>query len=558
MNHKLWARTKFLWVFSILASAGSLAASPSVQEAIPASIAAVSAPDFDEVPSGSRIAVSIATEKGQRHVNHGIEHLNAGWDFEAGRHFAAAMLEDPECLMAHWGMLFALLDAGPESATARNAALERMMSLIEQGAGTELERGYAYGLIKLIEEGSQAGAVAFQKVAARFPNESQAAVMSALLGRGGFDAYGKANPAQEKSEAILQSLMQRNPRSPSPLVAYLMIRAEGAVTADLLKSARKLAAQWPTYPPYQHTLGHYEWRYGNAALAAEAFGRAESLYRAWMDQHQVSLADCPEWIKARCYRCFALEAAGDHEAALGLALELLATQADPTRAGSRGNRYLWWEAKTVGARLLLSRADADFADADGLMPEIEELAQVARVSTAPRYLAGLRLLVDARVQIRAGNLNAAWENMNALNEQIALMVQERPQAVAAGEISSWLRAHQGLEMLSYELRGDLAVLGVGSIRSAAFNWFSAASERQSPSSLLMPPVVLHSMAKKLGDWHIEAGMTEDAIDAYQRGAIFAPHDIKLLEWLHQALIDAGRAVEAEPVSAKIRTLNGGK
>ena len=51
---------------------------------------------------------------------------------------------------------------------------DRLLDLVEQGKGTELERGYAYGLIKYIEEGPAGAANAFRKVAEKFPNDLQA------------------------------------------------------------------------------------------------------------------------------------------------------------------------------------------------------------------------------------------------------------------------------------------------------------------------------------------------------------------------------------------------
>ena len=62
-----------------------------------------------------------------------LSELHGGWEFEASRHFAAAMREDPECLLAHWGMIMALLNPSPETNDARIAATDRLYGLIEQG-----------------------------------------------------------------------------------------------------------------------------------------------------------------------------------------------------------------------------------------------------------------------------------------------------------------------------------------------------------------------------------------------------------------------------------------
>ena len=188
---------------------------PDVEAAIPGPVKALGKPAMMEFPGGIQMAVSAATRRGAGlTVNQGLNHLHGGWEFEASRHFAAAMREDPECLLAHWGMVMALLNPSPETGPARNAATDRLLYLVDQGKGTELERGYAYGLIKYIEAGPTGGATAFRKVADQFPNDLQAGVFAALFRRGGYDDAGDATPDQEAAENSLLELMRKNPAKP--------------------------------------------------------------------------------------------------------------------------------------------------------------------------------------------------------------------------------------------------------------------------------------------------------------------------------------------------------
>ena len=84
-------------------------------------------------PAGIRMAVSTTSEEAQAHVNQGSTTSTGGWEFEASRHFAAAMREDPECLLAHWGMVMALLNPSPETGPARNAATDRLLGTRQSG-----------------------------------------------------------------------------------------------------------------------------------------------------------------------------------------------------------------------------------------------------------------------------------------------------------------------------------------------------------------------------------------------------------------------------------------
>ena len=267
MGRPWWAHenaTHLRWLAGILLTASVTAGQlPDVKQAIPPPVKALGKPVLRGFPGGIRMAVTAANDETQSHVNQGLNHLHGGWEFEASRHFAAAMREDPACLLAHWGMVMCLIDPAPESLAARDAAAERMLELIDLGGGTELERGYAYGLVKFIQEGPAAAANAFRKVAERFPNDLQAAVFAALFGRGGFDESGEATPDQETAEKRLLELIEKHPQSPVPLHALLFIRAEGADPSASLDLVHKLGGMVPDYPPFLHLTGHYEWRSGN-------------------------------------------------------------------------------------------------------------------------------------------------------------------------------------------------------------------------------------------------------------------------------------------------------
>ena len=390
------------WFAAILLTA-TLAADevPDVELAIPTPVKALGKPAIRGFPGGIRMAVTAASDEAQAHVNQGLNHLHGGWEFEASRHFAAAMREDPACLLAHWGMVMCLIDPTPESLPARDAASERLLELIELGGGTELERGYAYGLVKFMQEGPAAAANAFRKVADKFPNDLQAAVFAALFGRGGFDESGEATPDQEAAEKRLLALVEKHPQSPVPLHALLFIRAEGPNPAASLDLVQKLGEMVPDYPPYLHLTGHYQWRCGDHRMAAVTFARAASRYHDWKKEQEIPLADCPEWIKAECYRAVALASSGDFENALVAAKEVAAIAPFEDRPSSPGNRMLLWEAKTLPARLLLSRhSKGDVAAAAASLPKPDSLKKFHEHTLAYWWIDGLRLVIETERLLR--------------------------------------------------------------------------------------------------------------------------------------------------------------
>ncbi|RPJ33945.1 MAG: tetratricopeptide repeat protein [Verrucomicrobiaceae bacterium] len=543
-------------IAGILTIAAAVAADlPDVEAAIPAPVKALGQPAMLEFPGGIRMAVSAATEEAQAHVLQGLNHLHGGWEFEASRHFAAAMREDPECLLAHWGMIMCLLNPTPETSEARIAASERMLELIEQGKGTELERGYAYGLVKYIEEGPAGAANAFHKVATRFPNDLQAAIFAALFKRGGFDEAGDATPDQERAEKDLLALVEKFPQSPVPLNALLFIRAEARDLTDSLELAQRLTRLVPDYPPFTHLLGHYQWRCGQHAMAASSFGKAASQYQEWMKQQNVSVADCPEWAKAECYRVVALASKGDFKTALAAAREVAATPLSAERPASPGSRFLLWEAKTLPARLLLhGDARGSTKDATASLPKPADLKKLHEHSLAYWWIDGLRFALEARRLLEKNDLLGAREVLEALGRHSDSMSKMRTFATASGEISFFSRAFRSLEVLASELRGQVAMAGPAAGRETAYNWFSAAADRQHPATLLLPPSILTPMATRLGEFHLKAKRPAEAVEAYQRALAAFPNDTGVLSGLKTALEAAGKTTEAAETAAKIEAL----
>lgn len=506
-----------------------------VADAIPAIVAALAEPAILPVADGVRLAVSAANDEAQAHVLLGLNHLHGGWEFEASRHFAAALRADPDCLLAHWGMVMALLSPTPETIAARNAALDRLLNLVDAGVGTGLERGYAYGLIKYVEEGPAAAAVAFRKVAAEYPNDIQAAIFGALFGRTGYDELGNATHGQEVAERTLEALVAKFPANPVPLNALLMARAEAPDLTASLPMARMLVELAPNYAPYRHLLGHYEWRCGEHRRAVAAFSRATVLFNDWMEQNDAGPADCPGWVMAECYRIVALASKGNFEDSYAAARQVAATPFPAERAASAGARLLMWEAMTLPARLLLRRGlPGNTLEALASLPDPKDIQPFHDRSLAYWWIDGLRFALDARRLMENGDLDTARETSAALAAHGERMVQTQAAAGALGERSSWTRAFRALEVLASEIRGHLSLAGPASGHGSAFNWFRSAADRQQPSTMLHPPAVLAPMASRLGDYYLFAERPADAVKAFKEALESFPNDAEALSGLKRA------------------------
>jgi len=528
---------------------------PAVEAAIPDVVKALPVPAMQAFPNGIRMAVSSTSDEAQQHVLQGLNHLHGGWEFEASRHFAVALRADPECLLAHWGMVMSLLNPTPETGPARNAASDRMLALIEQGKGTELERGYAYGLVKYFDEGPVGAATAFRRVSDRFPNEMQASVFTALFNRGGYDAAGDPTADQEAAEKRLFALMEKHPDSSVPLNALLTVRAEAPDLSKSLELARSLCRMAPDYAPYFHLLGHYEWRCGNHGEAAAAFGKAAGFYQKWMRENKAGIADCPEWIRAETYRIVALVSRGEFETGYAAARQLAATPVPEGRPASPGARFLLWDAKTLPARVLLHRGfKGNAQEAAASLPNPEEIKPLHRHSLAYWWIDGLRIALETQRLLDVGKVDEARLAVDALTQHGEGMARIQAQAATGGERSAWLRSFRALEVLASDLRGKVAMAGPKDLRGAAFNWFSSAADRQLPAPLLLPPMLLTPMAVRLGEYRLATDKPAEAVESYQRALKVFPNDISALGGLARAYTAAGDPAKAEETRKRIEDL----
>lgn len=508
-------------------------------------------------PKGITMAISAKSRQAQDHVLRGLNLIHGGWDYRAYQHFIAALEIDPDCLMAHFGVVFSLLDGDQEFIEPRAVAVNRALSLIQAGAGTEMERGYWFGLFKLLDEGPQAAADAFAEVAARYPRDLQLRLFEVYFRRSGFDEEGKALPDQERAQERLAKLMKEHPDSPLLMHAWLMIRAENRQLSDDLKMARRLCELESEYPPYWHLLGHYEWRCGHFRQAQQAFSRAVVLYRDWMRETDVLMIDCPEWFRAEAYRAVAMASSGDFEQAIAMAQALTRVKIPSSRRQSAGARMIWWEAHTLEMRLRLKRGEpGDRQLALASLPSKELVRTLTPYSRVAFYYQGLAMLLEGQLAWENEELARANELRDAMSLHLPLMQKIQGDAAKLGEMSHFLRAYSFLDGATQQFKGDCALAGPASGQAVAYNWYSGACERQVFATRMMPPVSLIPMELSLGRYFESKKELARALEIYQQGLIIWPNDLGLLERVeevHQALKNTKEAAETKALIERVKS-----
>lgn len=528
---------------------------PAVEAVISEKVAGMPAPQRPAVPKGVGMAITTASKEAQTFVRQGLTCLHSGWDFEAYRQFCAALKLDSQCLMAHWGVVVSLLQGGMDLSDEREAALARMLALTDQGVGSDLERRYVYGIVKLLADGGLEAGNAFAKMVNKYPNDPQARLMKCLFTRGGYDESGLITPDQERAEKELRELANKHPEMTYLRYALLAIRAEAPLLKKDLGMARALCTEVPNFAPYQHLLGHYEWRCGNPSEAQNAFARAADLYSMWMKANGLTAIDCPEWTKAECYRAVALSSKGEYDSALAVAKTVAAIEVPEEMAGSKGARMLLWEGRTLGVRILLRRAGAgDMKLALTLLPAKDVVGGFGGKSLVVWSYQAYSAVVTGRLAIKQGDLKAARVVSDDISRLGANYVKVRTVAVGSGERSEWLRNFKAMEVMASELRGLIAMAGPKADRGAALNWYRSATGRQTRATLMMPPAVLLPMPVRLGEYFQDKGELQLAIDELLEGRETWQGDWELLSRLQFSFEKAKMSERVEEVKERIKKL----
>lgn len=522
-------------------------------------IAKLPPPVFHDKLETEKMVIYSSSREAQRHVLQGMALIQAAWDFEAYRHFCEAVKLDPDCVMAYWGIGLALAAPNNEFSAQRMLAVDRMLDLVEALGDDlpEIEREYAVCLALLFSANAKEASAAFAALAERFPQNLQATLLATYLKRDGYTEFGDALYGQEVAIEEMKRHLIAHPDSLSVLTFWVMLHAETPdadrnLRQQVLPYARKLARLCPDFPPYQHLLGHFEWRCGNLLLGQEAFERAADLYAAHMKRDGLSFHDCAGWARARLYLTTALYSQGKFDEAMAVAKELAGLKVEAERLGSDGANLVVWEGRTLPARLYLARGKAgDFAKAIATLPGKDDPQLFKDRTLSVFYLEGLRQYLGGCQSIAEGDLEKAGIIQEALSATGGQMLSLQRQAMMSSSISQYLRAVSALEVHLGEYRGKLAMAGPAAGRRSAFNWFKSAVDRQMRPSMLMPPPILYPLENRLAEYFLATREFQRAAETYQEALARRPNDLETLLGYQNALLKLERRLDAAAIQKQI-------
>lgn len=521
---------------------------------------------------GIAMAVSSPSEKARAHVKQGFALVHAQWDFEAYRHFCAAIKEDKECLLAYSGVALALARPFNEYSEYRRAAVDRMLDLMEMDTEAmkkgkperypKIEKQFCAAAATMVSDSPVAAGGMLMALGEKFPNLLQAKLLGVFLTRGSYDVTGSPTPAQKRAIEQTRQLVEKHPDNPLVLGFWLSLCAEAPDSAvhlktDVLPEARELVKIAPGVPSWWHALGHMEWRAGNYLLAQRAFAKSVALYQAWMKDSGASLNDCPGLVKAQCYLANTLYQRGDFTGAMKVGKEVRGYKTDIKRPRSAGNHILLWRGYSLPARLYIAHGAAgDMNRGLASLPSAEELKPFAEHDKFPTlagtFINALRVYMGCRKAIDDKAITAATSlHRETFRRHIVALVKVFEGAKRASDASHYFHAGRCLAIYDKELAGMIRMNAAKATRVAAAGSFYSARDLQYVPTLMMPPMVLTPMENRLGEYYLSMGKNAEAYEAFTEGHQRYPNNMGSLVGMRRSLTLMGKRDAAAVIQRHI-------
>jgi hypothetical protein len=245
-----------------------------------------------EFPTSCRPAV-------QPDFNRAVAMLHSFWFEAAATAFGAVAAADGTCGMAHWGRAMTALGnpfAWPPSPKAVAEGASALAQAQAAGVKTPRERDYLAALATFYQDAERvehraravAYATAMEELAARYPDDREAAIFYALALNATALPSDKTYGNQRKAAAILEEAFRGQPNHPG--VAHYLIHSYDypPIAAQGLYAARRYATIAPSAPHALHMPSHIFTRRGfwgesiasnraSAAAAKNDFDRLHAL-----------------------------------------------------------------------------------------------------------------------------------------------------------------------------------------------------------------------------------------------------------------------------------------
>ena len=249
----------------------------------------------DAKPSGQvlgKVSFKTSCSKAvQAKFNRGVALLHSFWYTEGEAAFKEVVAQEPGCTIAYWGLASILMNNPIAGQGAVGKAPEAAQAALEQARAnppkTQRERDYLEAVSvyykdfaqRTERERQQARAEAYEKLAAKYPQDDEAQIFYAVYLAATQSLTDKTYGPTLKAAGILEQQFKKYPQHPG--VAHYLIHSYDypPIAQKGVNGARRYAKIAPDAPHAQHMPSHIFTRVGAWEEAAQTNARSASAAR---------------------------------------------------------------------------------------------------------------------------------------------------------------------------------------------------------------------------------------------------------------------------------------
>jgi tetratricopeptide (TPR) repeat protein len=248
--------------------------------------------------------ITTKSEQAQRYFDQGLRLVFAFNHEEAINSFQEAARLDPDAPMPYWGIALALgpnINADMDKTAARraNAAIQQAVARLTQASPQErayieaLATRYSPGKKSTRHELNKAYADAMREAAKRFPDDADAAVLSAeaLMDTQPWDYWTKEGRPKGRAEEIvstLEAVLATHPDHPGACHYYIHAVEASRQPERALPCAQRLPGLMPGAGHLVHMPAHIYMRVGQYQAAVDRNAEAASVDHTYLEHRRLT------------------------------------------------------------------------------------------------------------------------------------------------------------------------------------------------------------------------------------------------------------------------------
>lgn len=503
------------------------------------------------------LPVGTKSEKAKAHLEQGMGLLASAWDFEAYRHFSAALKEDESSLMAHAGTVLSLLRADSYFKKQLSVAVKNLRAYAEVEGATAYEKNFAQGLLAMISgRPKEAQKILKNEIEPEDPSTVFNLLLSELLVADGYTQYGSPKSGQKKAIEAITELGTLHRDSPAVLSFWLMANSKnpsgkGFIKEQVLPFSRALTRMSMKFPPYHYLRGYYEQKCGNNALAIKSFLEALELYENYLEEDNLEWVHCGRVLECVTGAVRSYVSLEQYEEALNLLSKYKQKELPEEWVNSQIGKLYLWEFKTLETRVLMAKPDVEFRTLLGSLPDANFAKQFEGKSLAMLYWRALVFYLNGVELAGQKKLAQAEELYKAYQENLALIVNGREFAKQKKSLSFYERAFGAMKILEAEFKADLTLAENPKLKKGAVPWLRSAADCQQLEVSHTEPFLLYAVEERVGRHFLLLKDYEEALYYFGKGYERWLNHPGCLRGAETALKMLGRNDEARTVSAHL-------